>query len=169
MHLSVALGEVNTYGSGRVNMYQLIDYSYYQKPSERNGYGGMAYYNSDTCGYSDPYNYYSFNFSGCTNDYNTSDIKYVLDNWERNKYNQNQLKNIDGYTSRLINIDDYHNISSYSWVHGDYWYWTMIPYENMYMQCVNMTGSIEFGDWVYVGDRGMIRPVINIYKSELQS
>ena len=50
--------EVNQYGgvgttNNHVNMYVTSDISaaYYQKTYNMNGYGGMAYYSSETCGY----------------------------------------------------------------------------------------------------------------------
>ena len=71
--------EVNKYGTGHVNMYNCSeDEDCYQTASDRNGYGGMAYYTSTTCNSSG-------DKSGCTVDYEQSEIKYVVDAWKAEK------------------------------------------------------------------------------------
>ena len=49
--------------------------SYYQKAYDKNGYGGMVYYTSETCG--------NGTYTGCTTDYAASEIKYVVDAWKK--------------------------------------------------------------------------------------
>lgn len=99
--------EVNTYGgvgteNNRVNLYGRPT-----NPTGRavnnNGYGGMFYYTSETCGYTAVDATVS---TGCTNDYNDSDIKYVVDNWSQNKFQDNELKKVNSYGARLISIGD---------------------------------------------------------------
>ena len=57
--------EVNQYGVGHVNMNVQSNNSYYQTAWDYNGYGGMQYYSSSTCGY----NGTDWIDSGCTLDY----------------------------------------------------------------------------------------------------
>ena len=64
----LTVDEVNTYGVGHINRYTYdsIGTSY-----NRNGYGGMAYYSSETCGYINS----SYVPTGCTTDYSSSEVK----------------------------------------------------------------------------------------------
>ena len=70
--------EVNTYGVGHINRYtsESIETAY-----DQNGYGGMAYYTSETCGF--PIG--SYTYAGCITDYSQSEIKYVVDAWASDK------------------------------------------------------------------------------------
>ena len=74
--LSVA--EVNEYGAGHVNRYtdSSVGTAY-----DNNGYGGMQYYSNSTCGYDGS----SWVYDGCTTDYASSEIKYVVDAWKNEK------------------------------------------------------------------------------------
>ena len=70
--------EVNTYGVGHINRYtsESIETAY-----DQNGYGGMAYYTSETCGFPNG----SYTYAGCITDYSQSEIKYVVDAWASDK------------------------------------------------------------------------------------
>ena len=78
---SITFTEVNQYGgvgteNNHVNMYVISDtnLSYYQTAYNQNSYGGMAYYTSETCGYNGE--------SVCKNDYESSEVKYVVNAWK---------------------------------------------------------------------------------------
>ena len=71
--------------------------------------GGIAYYSSDECW--STYSWYGSsisvngtNVSGCRNDYASSDIKRVVDNWAKDKLDD--LVEIDGYKARILSIDE---------------------------------------------------------------
>ena len=52
--------------------------SYYQTAYDNAGYGGMAYYTLETCGYVNGH----YIATGCMISYESSDIKYVVDGWK---------------------------------------------------------------------------------------
>ena len=175
----LTVDEVNTYGAGHVNMYVTSNTSdsYYQKAYNVNGYGGMAYYTSSTCGYNGS--------SGCTNDYKESEIKYVVDAWELDKFKLNELKEVDGYSTRLITSEELFSNLGYdtnqttadghpvpttdvpSWVYNrNYHYWGMDSYNdsssNVYS--IDYDGRLS-GNLVVNSD--VVRPVINLLKSAI--
>ena len=65
----LTVDELNIYGVGHINKYtsSSVGTAY-----DKNVYGGMAYYSSETCGYVDG----SFVTSGCTTTYDSSEVKY---------------------------------------------------------------------------------------------
>ena len=67
----------------------------------------MAYYSSSTCGYSTPGDYESYDGSGCTTSYASSEVKYVIDGWAASKFTNGEIKTVDGYGSRLITKEEY--------------------------------------------------------------
>ena len=170
----LTIAEVNLYGgvetaNNHVNMYSCrpSDSWCYQKAYNFNGYGyygGMAYYSSETCGYTcemiGTISSCSSQSSGCKTDYAKSDIKYVVDAWKI-------AQAPDAIDARLITLDELTdnlgielnannqiivNEDIEEWVIGEnYWYWTMTPN-------TNGTGTV----W-YVYDR----PVIVLPKSAL--
>ena len=164
--LPLTVAEVNNYGAGHINRYtqDSIGTAY-----NRNGYGGIAYYSSETCGYING----STISTGCINDYTSSEIKYVVDSWTLGKFQNHELKEVDGYSARLITRDEYIYINSYSWRYGStYWYWTMTqPISSSYVYLVDTGGSCyansSFGFYAYFFT--VIRPVINVYKSALET
>ena len=136
--------EINQYGgvgtaNNHVNMYSSNSTSsnFYHTAYDSNGYGGMAYYSSSTCGY----NGSTWVDDGCTTEYNESDIKYVVDAWK-------SAQAPDATEARLITVNELINDFNYeyyydeqtshssyrttedtpNWVHnGGYEYWTMSP------------------------------------------
>ena len=106
----LTVDEVNAYGgvgtaNNHVNMYFTFDTSdsYYQTAYDNNGYGGMAYYTSTTCGW----NGSSRVSDGCTTDYDASEIKYVVDAWTTDKLNASDLTEDSlGYKTRLLSFED---------------------------------------------------------------
>lgn len=137
----LTIDEVSKYGVGHVNRYTLSSQG---TAYDNNGYGGMVYYSSKNCGYVDG----SYKTDECINSYDSSDIKYVVDDWAINKCDVDDLKTDNlGYKVRLLTYEDLFtnlgyeqenwNVSGWSadpektpsWV-GNYNYWTMSPYED---------------------------------------
>ena len=126
--------EVNEYGAGHVNRYTVdsIGTAY-----NLNGYGGMAYYTSETCGY---VNITSV-FDGCKNDYASSEIKYVVDAWKTVQApaaTEARLISKDVYES-MTTVETYETptepgtryVPQYDWQYNNsYWYWTNTPYND---------------------------------------
>ena len=173
--LSVA--EVNQFGAGHVNMNVPSSESFYQTAYDSNGYGGMQYYSSSTCGY-DGSNWVE---TGCKNDYASSEIKCVVDAWKT-------AKAPAATEARLITVDDLMNNLGYelqqectgscyqvgkksdntpAWVYNsNYWYWTSSPYSDSSSDVWSVfdNGGLGSGD-VNHYNFGVVRPVITISKS----
>ena len=123
---------------------------------------------------------------GSNSTYATSTVKSVVDSWAAAKFTD-ELKTVDGYSARLIQINEVTNLgyewsdngrfalwqktaSTPDWVYNsNYWYWTMSPYNNTSSNVwyVNSDGSVG-SNYVY-SSGGAVRPVINVYKSAIQS
>ena len=167
----LTVAEVNQYGTGHVNMYLCdeSDTSCHQTAYDNNGYGGMAYYSSSTCG--------NGTYTGCTTDYAQSDIKYVVDAWKADKAPS-------AIEARLITIDELMEnaekkqictggcyeaiVPQYDWLYNsNYWYWTMSQYEDSASSVwhVSSGGGLDYGS--VHSDNGAVRPVITLLKSEL--
>ncbi len=92
----LTVSDVYTYGVGYINKYgdskdTVID---------KEGYGAVAYYRSNTCFNGD-------NKIGCINKYEESDIKNIVDNWSRSIFNSSQLNITDlNMKFRVINDSD---------------------------------------------------------------
>ena len=147
--LSVA--EVNQYGAGHVNRYT---YSSVGTAYNSNGYGGMAYYTSETCGYINNTRVYD----GCKNDYALSEIKYVVDAWKT-------AKAPAASEARLISKDEYEPMTTvetyktptapgtryvpqYDWQYNNsYWYWTMSSFNDSssIVWHVSGNGNLSYG------------------------
>ena len=167
--------EIQEYGEGHINRNTQWNqgqvYNY-------NGYGAIAYYTSENCGHSDGF--------FCSNDYKMSDIKYVVDGWINGIFDDNQLKQIDGYKARLIKLEelnenlkcngsDCYN-SPYEWIYESYYgvssadefYWTMSGYVSAYSSSIYTIKLVDWGSTSHgLYDSGMIRPVVNILKTAL--
>lgn len=182
----LTVDEVNEYGVGHINKYT---YDSVGTALNVNGYGGMAYYSNNMCGYSSPS---SFSTSSCTRDYNASDIKYVVDAWSNKKLTPDDLKEVNEYKIRLITLDDLINNLGYSYsdtststilkndnvfsfvYSSNYWYWTMSPVSQSSYNVWNVRSSGDvIGDIsVYALNHvsrpdGVVRPVINLKKSAI--
>ena len=171
--LSVA--EVNQYGTGHVNRYtsNLVGTAL-----DKNGYGGMAYYSSPTCGYVNN----SWVYDGCTTDYESSDIKYVVDAW---KAAQAPMAT----ESRLIVLDDLVTDFGYehfdngsieswfpseetpSWLYNITFYWTGTPCNDSlrFVWYLSNSGGLGGGADIDNGidSKFLVRPVIVLPKSAL--
>ena len=101
-----------------------------------NNYGGMQYYSDETCGdFNGKEVIAKSDENNCSkySNYDLSNIKVVVDNWTRNELDADDLVEIDGYKTRLINKNEYvyfkHNINVNplpDWlVNNDYPYWAM--------------------------------------------
>ena len=75
------MDEVNKYGKDNVNRYTRESVG---TATNQNGYGGMAYYTSETCGYLNGSSG-SCVTTGCTIDYAQSEVKYAVDAWAKDK------------------------------------------------------------------------------------
>ena len=178
------LTEVNTYGgvgtaNNHVNMYVTSNTSasYYQKAYDVNGYGGMAYCSSPTCGY----NGTKLVYDGCKTDYEQSEVKYVVDAWKTAKapaasearlIQYDELMDNLGYevdpsvaTQRIPNATN-----TPTWVYNNnYMYWTMSQYEDSASAfwCVYYGGHLGNYDVGPNSRNSVVRPVITISKSAL--
>ena len=160
--------------------------SYYQTAYDKNGYGGMAYYTSTTCGHPTA-GTNTYVTTGCTTDYAQSEVKYVVDGWALDKFQSSDLKaDATGYSARLITYDDltdnlgYEQASSGtinpstngettpSWVYNsNYSYWTMSQYNDSVFDVwyVNNNGNVSNGN--VSNGSGVVRPVVTLLKSAL--
>ena len=168
--------EVNQYGSGHINRYtnQSQGTAY-----DRNGYGGMQYYSSSTCGY----NGSSWVYSGCTTDYAQSEVKYVVDTWKNAKApeaSEARLITLNEVTDLGYEYFDNGSVQAYnktestpSWLYNEnYRYWTSSPYNDSSSEVwvVNQVGHLDgFHAFVNTNTEYVVRPVITLSKSNLSS
>lgn len=157
------------------------------------GYGGVQYYSSSTCGVNENRSVMSTN---CKTDYQSSEIKYIVDNWTNNNINSNDLKALPlhsadtlSYTSRLITYDELSALGctqsncgdkSKSWLYDgehtvqEYSYWTMTPIEdksNLVYVLNKAYNSNILSSGPYSGhnlhETYLVRPVINLLKTSI--
>ena len=178
----LSVDEVNTYGKDHVNRYTSSSVG---TATNQNGYGGMAYYTSETCGYPNVSSGSSVT-TGCTTDYAQSEVKYVVDAWAADKFQARDLKeDKTGYSARLITYDELTDNLGYekknegtidpstngdtpSWVYNsNYWYFTMSTYNDSASGVWNVSrsGGVS-GSGVNYGN-GVVRPVVTLLKSSL--
>ena len=182
----LTVDEVNTYGTGHINRYSYssVGTAY----NNNNGYGGMAYYTSTTCGYPTAGDSTSVK-TGCTTDYAQSEVKYVVDAWALDKFQSSDLKeDTTGYSARLITFNELVNNLGYSIKDGDtwysatadytpswlynsnYWYWTMSTYDDSALDVWDVSGDGRLNDGSVYGNYsgyGSVRPVVTLLKSAL--
>ena len=160
-------------------MYVHPSSSTYQIARDYNGYGGVVYYSSETCGYDGSKG--DWVFSDCGVSYSSSEIKYVIDSW---KNTQAPL----AIEARLITLEEYKaqceaeeyyaspsNLSTryvpqYDWMYNnDYNYWTSSPYDDSMVQVFYIGEDGRFDIAGVVDDGGgshyAVRPVITLSKS----
>ena len=153
---------------------------------DNNGYGEMAYYSSETCGYTSASGYKTFVETGCMTDYAKSDVKHVVDAWAKDNIKIDDIrKDKTGYSARLITYDELTDNFGYersnestvplssngktpNWVYNSNRYWTMSTVEDSASSVweVASVGIIHYQGNVYSIDA--VRPVITILKSALQ-
>lgn len=183
---TLTVEEVNTYGGvgtedNHVNMYSgSSSDSYYRQAYNENGYGGMAYYSSPTCGYNgDDW----VGFDGCKRNYEESDIKYAVDAWAADKFASTDLREVEGYKARLVQFselqqfypscgEDKRFCSKESTTprrlyNSKYWYWTMSQNSDQgsNMWIVDDEGNLN--GYSVLSSKIVVRPVINIYKDKI--
>ena len=173
----LTVSEVNQYGAGHINRYATSSVG---TAYNMNGYGGMAYYSSETCEYVNN----TLVDSGCKNDYASSEIKYVVDAWKAAKAPAASEARLITYEEMLNNLGYENNFTCtagcyYSgslenvpnWVYNsNYWYWTMSPNNDSASRVwyVSRGGSLVYDGSSDVRDTGnVVRPVITISKSAL--
>ena len=185
----LTVSEVNEYGVGHINRYtsSSVGTVYY-----RNGYGGIAYYSSETCGVVNS----GLVQTGCTTSYESSDIKYVVDAWKNAQASASIEARLITYDELIDNLGFDHvtwNVSNWqvnpeytpSFVFsGNYSYWTMSQYNDSgtdvwCVMCRDDMHSIvtgynahEFMDYGYPAysysqSFFVVRPVIVLPKSAL--
>ena len=178
----LTVDEVNAYGVGHVNNYTDASVG---TANDENGYGGMAYYSSATC----RGNVFGWILDGCVVDYAGSKVKKVVDAWANaNLKSSDLVEDATGYSVRLITFEELTVYLGYdasrtggyiypstngetpSWVYNEnYWYWTMTPTTNSvnYVWAMSEDGYM-FGNFGgIINYHGVVRPVINLYKSAL--
>ena len=176
----LTVAEVNKYGGvGTENNHVNKNTSESKgKANDSNGYGGMAYYSSLTCGYSG-YNGKLIK-DGCTRDYAKSEVKYVVDAWSLDKLKISDLKeDKTGYSTRLITYDELINnlgCSSSSCASSpykiflfntNYWYWTMSQWRDLASDVWYVFEDGHLGAGYVCGKGGSVRPVITLLKSAI--
>lgn len=162
-----------------------IDYVTVMKAEELNYKQIMNYINNDEI---DSVEYKICNTDGCENtDYNSSNVKKIVDYWLNNNFDENDLVNIDGYKGRLLTMDElidqfYYTYESYNviasswstylacnyetpkWIYT-YNYWTMTGDEDTKeAYVVKADCNLEPYD---MGNLKYIRPVIYLKKSSI--
>ena len=177
------MDEVNKYGKDNVNRYTEESVG---TATNQNGYGGMAYYSSETCGY----NGTSWDYSGCTTYYAQSEVKYAVDAWAKDKLKTSDL-NVDetGDSARLSTYKEFLNLgydvnktsagsgtglllteNVPDWIYNSkYKYWTMSPYGDC-ISCVlavDEDGRLGVNGVGIQNVRNVVRPVVTLYKSAL--
>ena len=179
----LTVDEVNTYGAGHVNRYTSSSVG---TANNQNGYGGMTYYSSETCGYPNGSSGSSVT-TGCTTDYAQSEVKYAVDAWAADKFQASDLKeDTTGYSARLLTLDELVDNLGYTIIDGDTWYspsaentpnwvynsnsdyWTMSQYEDSTSSVwfVYNNGHVYKSD-VYGRYAIVVRPVVTLLKSAL--
>lgn len=172
---------VDKYGTGHINMYIKSSSKYYRTAKDYNSGGLIAYYTSPECGYPDGSD--ELITTNCKTDYDSSEIKYIIDNWANDFFQNNELVEVNGYKARLItkeelqnNLKLTNNSCPYSFVcnvNVDYWTMTQDDREEYknYMWCKHGWYN-NYGDFiinsVYSTGYNTIRPVINIKKSAIE-
>ena len=128
--------------------------------TNQSGYGGMAF--------------------GTVNNYDSSNVKIVVDNWATAKFTNNQLKNIDNYSARLITVDELVRLGFVDcgrtcpinenvpeWVYG-YRYWTKSVFDGTHMNVIQHYKNVWQIDYYSLDFKIFtVRPVINVHKSAI--
>ena len=176
----LTVDEVNTYGVGHINRYA---YDSVGTVYDKKGYGGMAYYTSETCGRINN----DWVFDGCTTDYEQSEVKYVVDAWAANQapaatearlIQYDELIDNLGYNYATLNGTSWIVNSEYTprWVYNiNYEYWTMSSYNNSKFDVwrVRSDGNLSSNHinyyFLYYGNyHGVVRPVIILNKKFIE-
>lgn len=192
------IGDIVTYKN---NQYIVIENSNNEKnylvllKKQALNKGQILLYRDDNMIFSTPYyigeNCDSSDVSGCKTSYNTSLVKTYIDEWSKDF--TNDLIEVEGYKSRIINLYDlvynleYENDRNYStsyvycktnntpsWVYNDEIpYWSMEIYEDsnylVYQNNINGCLNTDYFTFTIINkfQSSPIRPVINLNKCVL--
>ena len=168
----LTVDEVYNYGQGHINRFTEAKIG---EVTDTSGYGGIVYHSSETCGYING----KWNVPNCKISYDIADIKYVVDNYGHAINSNNYLKNINGYSIRLITLEELQtnlgytngllindNLNVPNFVHN-YNYWTMSYFNSGTTYVVHNQGNIAPRNMNSSYDP-TIRPVINLYKTAIE-
>ena len=173
-------------GSDYVSLLKKIPLTYDEMTKYNNGYfifhdsdfGIMNYYSSSDCS--------NVSNVGCKIDYDSSDVKIVVDNWANDKIGD-KLISVNGRKTRLLTVDDLINKLGFTslfyistdvlrnsddtpdWVYSsDYKYYTMSGVEdsNFMVYYISKNGIVDVVS--VFGESLTVRPVINVSKCELK-
>ena len=166
--------EINFYGGVGTENNHVNRYSYDFSQGHAQD-GGAAFYPGPNCEYK---NNQWINI-GCTNDYDKSDVKYIIDAWAADKFKNNELKIVDGYKARLVNeleINQFEfSVCDYNlkWF-GKGYYWTMRTrpsnFDNYYVGYIYPSSDCNYSisSAQSYTNSYKIRPVINVKKSAIE-
>ena len=158
-------------------------YTNLSKEDDPNAIGYLQFDYSNTCYYK---NILQYDYSGCTNNFNTSYIKSFLNKWAEDEFNDGDLVEVDGNKIRLITFDEIKTSLKYDLVErqgiSDTYYiltfteqtpeftknrnyscWTMSQYEDS-------NGITTFSNNIYKTDTyrsACVEPVVNIKKESI--
>ena len=170
----LSVEEVNQFGVGHVNRYTRSSVG---TADDYNGYGRMAYYTSEDCGYINN----NWVNSGCTTNYTDSDIKYVVDAWKNAQApmaTEPRLITLNDLTENLAYVLDPEATSeSYiasentpSWVYQiNYIYWTMSTVGDSVNKVwiMDVVNGRPNDNYDITGYYAVVRPVIVLPKSAI--
>ena len=186
----LTVDEVNKYGIDENGMNHVNRYTYSSAGTayDNNGYGGMAYYTSETCGYVNGI-YVSENCVPIS--YDDSDIKYVVDSWANDNITNGYFKTDSlGYNARLMTYDIFINDYGYESINNDFYrasddsykdwlytgnytyYWTMsvsdTNYNRIWTVDVIDNGALTNYHYNRYFNSGTVRPVVTLKKSAIK-
>ena len=175
--------DILRYGGDHVKKYDpsvegagyIVDYE------TRNGFSNVLYFTKDyECYQSNN----GSNTGGCNNDYDVSDIKYIIDKWGSEKFTDKEVVQIDEYKYRLPNFDEILNLGYVAgsdtakvinatkdvpeWLYSEeYGYWLMSSGNTNYdVWAVAILGKLE--QTTIYNKMYAIRPVINVKKDSIK-
>ena len=179
--------DLNNFGYGHVNEYTTYKVGYpdpvtYTKEAAVSyDYGSIAYYSSSDCT-----NIGDKNFSGCSSNYNESEIKYVVDNFGKNLAGDDLRKDSMGYEVRLLTKEEIEENFNFEYVYktpsdanmtfcatentpnwlfnGDFWLMSPSDDSNK-VYCFSSNSQSLYSYYVYASLG--VRPVITIDKNAL--
>ena len=184
--------EINKYTDNKA-YYKKVNNDFVYEPSDSNYsndisssyyfYGNMAYYYGDDCYTTSNYNEV---YNGCKQDYESSNVKKVVDAWTNEKFEIDDLYEDEyGYKSRLLKTDEYLSLitiengwikSAPNWLVDKKSHdWTMDikeacyhnPYSGTIEFCYNVVYSVYENriEAVKPTYRGAIRPTVTLKKN----
>ncbi len=179
------VAEVNLYGgvgtaNNHVNMYINPEFVNSETANDINGYGGMVFYSSSTCGFIQ--NSQSWVETDCTNAYANSEIKYVVDAWKNAEAPAATEARLMTYDEYAVNTEIQQvctgncfdaSVPKYDWMYNNnYSYWLITPAfdstDNIWAVGYDggLTGKDVNGHHMD-GEETVVRPVIVLSKSLL--